>query len=223
MVGHMKRQKLKYITTILLLLGALLWNSWILGWLNHGVAGYLHMSISELEALHQPYANLFNFFEYASGTCLIIGAIGMILIIKKPTLLSAVAVGIGLIGCLTLYDVQHPLDCNEYQNPACVMRVNANQVSQTDKQHNEESRITAYVTAITAFLVALWSYYGGHSRFLLAASIFALAGIIITLEILNYSDAVLPDAIAERVWNVLVSLDVVLATQGLAIIKKHKS
>ena len=67
-----------------LVLGAVLWNGWLLGGLNHGLAGYFQMSISELEAVGQPHAGLFNLLENVSGGLLIIGGVAVLALITGP-------------------------------------------------------------------------------------------------------------------------------------------
>jgi hypothetical protein len=205
---------------ITLLLGALLWNGWVFGWLNHGLAGYFQMSISELEAVGQPNASLFNILEDASGLLLIVGALGLLLggAVTKLTrkrglpslLLSLILLATMLIGALTLYDVAHPLDCNRYHDPACVAKIDAHppQLSHTNMLHQTESTVTAYVTGVLVLLIALWAYMAKLPRAQLTAVTTLAIITILALIILDISTNVLAGAISERVWNVLVSLDI---------------
>lgn len=204
----MKNLKLASLVTIVL--GVLLWNGWILGWLNHGWAGYSRMSISEMNVLGQPHAVFFSMLELFSGLLLLVGAAGAVIVKHKNTLAAAAILLIGLIGGLTVFDAGHPLDCSQYQNAACAARATAGEVSQTDKQHNAESRITAYVTVLLAITILAWAYLEKLPRQYSIVALVILAGVIITLEILNYSDHVFANAIAERIWNTLVSIDILL-------------
>jgi hypothetical protein len=200
-------KKLSIIFGVILLIGAMLWNGWVFGFFNHGLAGYLHMSISELEVVGQPHAGLFNFLEDASGICMIIGALGLIAVInRRVNIMLLILISIAAIGALTLYDVAHPLDCNRYNNPVCVSRVNANEVSHTDVLHNNESRITAYLTIFLAILIVTWTHV--HKlRLSEHIGLIVIAGVVVaTLVVLDTNGNVLIDAVAERVWNVLVSI-----------------
>jgi hypothetical protein len=193
----------------MLLVGALLWNGWVFGFFNHGLAGYLHMSISELEVAGQQHTALFNFLEDASGTCIVIGTLGLIAIAnRRINIMTIILISTTTIGALTLYDVAHPLDCNRYNNPVCVARVNANKVSRRDVLHNNESRITCYLTLLLAILIAVWAFVEKLQRSELIGLMVLAAGIAITLAILDTNGNILTDAVSERIWNVLVSIDI---------------
>lgn len=203
-------KKAAYIFALTLLLGAVLWNGWILGFVNHGTAGYLHMSISELEANGQAHVGLFNFLEDASGVLMIIGGLGLLMSLgRKITLpIALILVSIVAIGGLTLYDVAHPLDCDRYNNPVCVEKVNDNDVSHTDVLHNDESRITAYVTIALALVTVVWTSIEKRDRSTILFLVIMALGVIATLILLDVSNNVLAGAIAERIWNVLVSINI---------------
>jgi hypothetical protein len=194
----------------MVLVGAILWNGWIFGFLNHGTAGYLHMSISELEVVGQPRAWLFNFLEDASGICMIIGALGLIVTLgrKFNRVMLLILVVIAAIGVLTLYDVAHPLDCNRYNNPVCLAKINDNEVSHTNVLHNDESRITAYVTIALTILVVIWAPLKALERFELIGLIVIVAGVVTTLVVLDIDSNILLGAVNERIWNILVSADI---------------
>ncbi len=199
----------------LLISGALLWNGWLLGGLNHGLAGYFGMSISELEAVHESFRGLFDVLELISGLLMIIGSLLVIVRLRSYRLLVVIAAAICTIGVLTVYDVNHPLDCNEYHNPVCVAKVDANQVSHTDKLHILESRITAYVTILFTLLVGAWAYVKKLPKSELIFVAFVFAATLVTLTIQNYGTNVLANAISERVWNSAVSLDIIFVALRL--------
>jgi nitrate reductase gamma subunit len=221
-------KKLRPLFAIALLLGALLWNGWVFGWLNHGLAGYFQMSISELEAASQPHVSLFNSLENASGLLMIIGALGLVFLrLTKATphkisekerlrslplsiILSIVLFTITLIGVLTLYDVAHPLDCNRYHNPVCVAKIESQppQLSHTNTLHETESRIAAYTTAFLVLVIVVWAYLAKLPNAELAGVASIAIATIIALTILDIDGNVLAGAISERIWNVLVSLDI---------------
>jgi hypothetical protein len=190
-----------------MLIGALFWNGWIFGFFNHGSAGYLHMSISELEVVGQPYKLLFDLLEDVSGLCMIVGAFGLIVFVnKRINVMLLILSCIAVIGALTLYDVAHPLDCNSYNNPVCLARDDANEVSHSDVLHNDESRLTAYITIVLAILIVVWAHLkklrrSEHIGFTVIALV-----VVATLVVLDTNGNVLIDAMSERIWNVLVSL-----------------
>lgn len=195
---------------VFVIAGAFLWNGWVFGFLNHGVAGYLHMSISELEVRGQPYKRLFDILEDISGVCMIIGGLGLIALAKhkKNSIMPLILALVVAIGSLTLYDVAHPLDCNRYDNPACVARINTDEVSHTNVLHNDESFLTAYITTVLGLIIVCWTILKKLPRYKIVAFILLAAGIIITLYILDSNGNVELDAISERIWNVLVSIDI---------------
>ncbi len=205
------------VSAILLAAGAILWNGWVLGWLNHGLAGYTRMSISGLGVPHQPHAALFNLLEYASGVCMVAGGLGVTLIFRRRALLVLMALAVALIGVLTIYDVEHPLDCNAYRNPACVARARSGQVSYTEKLHDAESRITAYVTIVLAALVVIWAYTSKLARGELVLALVLLVVIAASLAMLDLNSHIVANAVAERVWNTLVSLDIIIIALRLPV------
>ncbi len=210
-IKPLRIKKLRRLFVLVLILGAILWNGWILGFINQGLASYLHFSISELEAVGQPARALFDLLEGVSGILMIIGAIGLLVTLKaRSVFLNLILISVAVIGGLTIYDVGHPLDCNQYNNPVCVSKVNAGNVSITNMRHNTESRITAYVTIFLALAILAWAFIEKLPRGEIMAIALLAIGIIVTLTILNFNGNSEVDAISERVWNVLVSLDIAL-------------
>ena len=203
-------KRLNFILAVSVLAGAILWNGWVFGFFNHGLAGYIHMSISELEAVGQPHAHFFDVLENVSGITMIVGALGLIVTIgrKSNVVLILILAAVAFLGALTLYDVGHSLDCNRYNNPVCVARVNANEVSHGDILHNDESRVTAYATIALSIMIVFWVPLKTLQRFELIGLIIIVAGVITTLALFNFDDNLVLSAVTERVWNVLVSLDI---------------
>ncbi len=203
-------KRLNFILVVTVAAGALLWNGWVFGFFNHGLAGYIHMSISELEAVGQPRSGFFDILDNLSGIALLVGALGLIVTLRQKfnVLLILILAATALIGGLTLYDVAHPLDCNRYNNPVCVARVDDNEISQVDILHNDESRVTAYATIVLSILIVLWAPLKNLLRFELIGLIIIVAGVITTLALFNFDDNLVLSAVTERVWNVLVSLDI---------------
>lgn len=212
--------KIKYArlnTALVLIIGAVLWNSWLLGWVNHGSAGYLHMSISELEVRGQPYWRIFNFCELASGLMLLLGGIG-ILIAKARVLhfLPLIAAAIILLGGLTIFDTTHPLDCTQYRDPVCITLVRAGRISHTASLHQTESDITAFVTIFLALVTIGWAVSAGWHWAELLLAVGLLAGIVAGLLIINSNDYSIESSVAERVWNVLVSVNIMFVALKLS-------
>jgi len=200
-------RKAHVLFAAMILAGAVLWNGWVLGFYNHGLAGYLHMSISELEVVGQTHASLFNFLEDVSGILMLVGAIGTILAFnRRINVLLLILICIGMIGALTLYDVAHPLDCNSYDNPVCISHIQKNHLSQTDVLHNDESRLTAYITIILAVLIVIWEHLNELRRAENIGLITIAVAVIGILIVLDTNGNILVDAVAERIWNVLVSV-----------------
>jgi hypothetical protein len=202
-------KKLITITAICLLLGAVLWNGWVFGWLNHGSAGYFHMSISELEVISQPGSFVFRSLDFISGIFLMLSAAGLLFITKaRPILLGLIAICIGLIGFLTIFDVSHPLDCDSYNNNACITNENRNHVSYSHVLHLEESALTAYITVFLILFTVVWVYLTGQSKFRLSVGLAVFFGIFIALYIMQSSGYIVANSVSERFWNVLVSSNI---------------
>jgi len=200
-------QRLRILFAVILLAGAVFWNGWVFGFFNHGLAGYLHMSISELQVVGQPHVGLFNFLENISGICMIIGALGLIAVAnRKLNIALLILISVAAVGALTLYDVAYPLECNSYNNRVCRAQDNNDKVSHTNVLHDDESRITTYVTIFLVVVVAIWSHFIKLRRSELSALITIAVGVIITLAILDINGNATVNAISERVWNVLVSI-----------------
>lgn len=214
-------KKLRRLFVFVLILGAILWNGWVLGFLNQGLAGYLNFSISELEVVGQPARALFDFFESISGILMIIGSIGLLITLKsRSVFLNLILISVAIVGGLTMYDVGHPLDCNRYNNPICIAKVYAEEISITNIRHNTESRVTAYVTIFLALIILVWAFMEKLPRGEIMSITLLALGIVVTLTILNFNNDIELDAILERIWNVLVSLDIVLVA---LLIKNSKN
>lgn len=216
----MKKLNIKF--AMLLLLGAVLWNGWVFGWLNHGTAGYLRMSISELDALRQPYAALFNILGDVSGLLMIVGAFGLGVINnqKLNTILLLILVSITAIGALTLYDVAHPVDCNRYRNPVCVVKWDTEQVSHRQVLHAIESKITVIMTVLLALLVVRWVYTENSLRSDRLVIIVLTISILITLVMPVNANTIVLDSVFERIWNILVS--VLIGYVGLRFLRPQQ-
>lgn len=211
---------------ILLTVGGLFfWNTWIFGWLNHGVAGYTGMSISELNVARQPYAPFFSVTELLSGWFLITSALGLIAAIRKGGFTLVVMLLIGMIGALTVFDATHPVDCNQYQNPVCVAKATTGRVSNTDKEHGIESVITNYATVSLALVLMAWALVrkkSGEDVVLTELVLVTLLVIGITASLVVRSRNLTFDSIAQRVWNSLVSFEFLYAAHEMRLYPRRR-
>lgn len=212
-----------YFVIACLVLGALLFNGWVFGLLGHGSAGYFQLSISELEVSTQPWHWLFRSLDGLSGLLLVIGGVGIFMIhkIAGSGWLKLVAILIAALGLLTLVDVAHPLDCVRYQNPACVANIAAHHLSHTNELHESESRITAYASGFLALLAVIWAFRANHSKAFTGLLVVLLALIIVTLQVEDHAGSVVTDAIAQRLWNLLVTSDLILLASGITKLLKE--
>ena len=209
-------KKLKALEIIILVIGGLiLWNTWVFGWLNHGLAGYTRMSISELNVSGQPYALFFSGTELLSGLFLLVSGLGLTSFTKKSKLALVVLALVALIGGLTIFDAVRPVDCNRYQNPACVAKIASGQLSASDRQHGTESRITDYATGFLALALIAWALAAKMPGRELAIVVVLAIGVIATSVI--GSDSIVYDSISQRVWNVLVSFDFLFVAYKLKL------
>lgn len=189
------------------ILAVLFWNSWILGWLNHGSAGYLRMSISELNVIGQPHYFFFTILELISGILLAVAGLLLLPIKHKGIIGIIIAILICLCGLLTIYDSINPLDCNQYHNPICLRDDTLNRVSLVDKHHNSESVITDYLTGVLSLLTLMYFINIKASRKLLITLAVTAAAVITCLLILEYDHSIFTGAIAERIWNAVICAD----------------
>lgn len=197
---------------VLLFGGVFLWNTWIFGWLNHGIAGYTRMSISDLNVSGQPYAQFFSITEFLSGLFMLLGAGGLMISIRKGVFLLVALGAIALIGVLTVFDATHPTDCNPYHNPTCVADVAAGRVSKTEKEHGTESILTDYITVSLGLFLALWATVKKLTDEDIAAIELASLGVLalglLVTRIIPTHDVVL-GSLLQRTWNTLVSFEFV--------------
>jgi hypothetical protein len=196
---------------ILLLIGGLfLWNTWVFGFLNHGVAGYTQMSISELNVPGQPYASFFSITEGLSGFFLLFSGLALIATIRKGVFLIVALSLIALIGALTIFDATHPDDCSPYQNPVCATKMNDGQVSATEKAHGIESIITDYATVSLALFLMLWvgvRKLTGEDVVLVEIGSIVILGVGLILTRIIPTHDVSVGSLVQRTWNTLVSLE----------------
>jgi len=210
-------------TLVSLILGGFFWNAWVFGWINHGMAGYLHMSISELNVAGQPGASWFVFAEVASGLFLFIAGLAIALNVSRQTLLTVIAICITIIGLLTIYDGVRPLDCSRYDNVACQRAVHDGSISQSDTDHNIESRITYYLSILFSLLVSIWLYRFDRHHYTALIGLLTLLGVVTTLIILSLASSEIIVSLTERSWNVLISFDFLLIGYSLVRQKSLRS
>lgn len=214
----------RIIITACLVLGAILFNGWLLGFLGHGRVGYSEFSISELEVSSQAWHWLFRSLDGLAGLLFIIGGCGVFMLrhLARSFWLNLVAILIVALGLLTLFDIMHPLDCVRYHNPVCVTAIADHRLSHTNNLHESESRITAYVSGFIALAIIVWAWCSDLAKVFVGIAVVLLGFIILALTIENTTHSVLADAAAQRSWNLFVSSDIILLVIGInKLVKKQ--
>lgn len=201
---------LKVAVALLILGGVFLWNTWVFGGFNHGIAGYTRMSISELNVTGQPFASFFSITEGLSGLFLLLGALGLLVAIRQGGFLFIALLLTASIGALTIFDATHPVDCNSFQNQACVIKMKSNQVSSTNKEHDIESAISNYAAILLALVLTVWAFVhkaSGEDVPLAELVIVGTLAITIIAPLVIPKGSVVFDSIGQRAWNTLVSAE----------------
>lgn len=192
--------------------GVILWNTWALGFLNHGAAGYTQMSISELNVGGQPFSRFFTDTEWLSGLFILIGGLLLVYAIRKGGYFMLIAlVLVAIIGGLTIFDATHPVDCNRYQHPACALKWARGEVSAIQKAHGIESETTGYITVLLSIELVVWTIYARLSKGRLSYSelcfvVLLALGVATPLLVPTNSITITTEAVGQRVWNTLTSV-----------------
>jgi|SRR5581483_4122431 len=190
--------------------GIVLWNAWIFGFLNHGLAGYTQMSISELNVSGEPFSRFFTGSEWLSGLLLLLGGLVLLYSIRKVGYFMLIALVLTiLIGGLTIFDAAHPLECNRYQNPTCSLKWARGEVTSNQKEHGIESQTTNYVTIVLSIELVIWvlhqKLFKGERSYL-ELGLVALLAVATIAPLLISSSSIVTESIGQRIWNTLTSV-----------------
>jgi hypothetical protein len=197
---------------LLILGGVFLWNTWVFGFVNRGLAGYTQMSISELNVVGQPFSHFFTVTEWLSGLFLLFGGTVLLAALRRANLfLLGALLLISILGALTVFDATHPVDCNRYDNSACALKWARGEVTTEHQEHGLESEMSDYVIIALAAMLILWA---AHQRLseqiksfpyeIPAVVLFSLA-ILLPPLVISTNDITV-DSVGQRAWNTLTSL-----------------
>lgn len=196
---------------LLVIGGVILWNTWLLGFLNHGVVGYTQMSISELNVNGQPFAHFFTTTEWLSGLLILVGSLFLLPAVRKGGVFLLIALTLtACIGGLTIFDATHPVDCNRYQNKACQLKWARGEVSAVQKAHGLESETTDYITVLLSIEILVWALHQKilkpkETSYLELGFLFILAIAIIS-PLLTSTGSIVVVSLGQRVWNTITSI-----------------
>jgi hypothetical protein len=195
---------------LLVIGGLFLWNTWIFGWLNHGLAGYTRMSISELNVAGQPSSLFFAITEWLSGLTLLIGAILLIVTMRRGGFILISLLMIAMIGGLTIFDASHPVDCNRFQNQACTLKMARDDVTTINQEHDIETEISEYATMLLGLVLIVWATYhklsGEEMPLIELLVIVAIIAITIAPLVMSTNNATIA-ALGQRLWNTFASIE----------------
>jgi hypothetical protein len=195
------------------------------GFLNHGAAGYVHMSISELNASGQPYAQFFRITELLSGILLFLAITSLAATIRIRGLLLLSSTLIAFVGLLTVYDALHNVDCNPYENAECTTKMLRGDISNTNKDHDTESLISTYTAGSLTIIVMVMAIlrrnaYDGYGKLELHIVATITIGVLLSL-ILHYKSNTYNE-LCQRLFNMLLSLEFIYITYRVYLLQNQR-
>ncbi|HSX05681.1 MAG TPA: hypothetical protein VLF69_04390 [Candidatus Saccharimonadales bacterium] len=213
---HMKQKQLGLALAIT---AAVLWNGWILAIFIYPHTTWLHMEISELSIPVQPWSWLFRILDGLSALCMIGLALVQLRIKKLPARwMIAGSLLLLALGLLTLFDITHSLDCVQYNHPACIAAVANHSTSMHDLAHKSESLVTSYISIFFALWVLCLNIRLRRGVTMITWSGILALGIVGSLAILNAAHSLLLFAVTDRLWNLVLSADLLMLANSLIVL-----
>lgn len=166
------------------------------------------MAISELNAVSQPHSSFFSLMEYLSGQLLFVGTALLMVTIRKGVFMLLALSLVAIIGLLTIFDAAHPVDCNRYQNKACISMVMQGEVSLVHQKHNAESTISGVVTILLTLLLIAWALtrrLAGEEVAIAEVVLVSMLALALIASVTIRNDNIVFDSLAQRAFNTLAS------------------
>lgn len=145
---------------VLLVLGPVLYSTWLLGWFLSSHLDQSRAYASELAALDQPWGLFYRTGDLLTGIVLTAAAL-LALWLRPRRLLTTVGwVGLGVFAVATILDSRMPLDCAAHASAACAAREQAGLLDESRFLHASTSTIAATAAAVSvfAFIIAAFRY-----------------------------------------------------------------
>jgi hypothetical protein len=148
----------------LLVLGAVLYSSWMLEWVLPTGLDPSRAYVSELAALDQPYGFLFRTGDLLTGIVLATAA-GFGLALRPRRLLTTIGwIGLAVFAVSTFLDSRMPLACSAHGSSECAGREEAGLLHAVRSLHAVTSSAAATAAAVSVFAFILAAYRYGWPR-----------------------------------------------------------
>ncbi|MFC4606189.1 DUF998 domain-containing protein [Rhodococcus kronopolitis] len=154
------RRRVRTVLVALLVLGPILYSTWLLGWVLSSHLDQSRAYASELAALDQPWGLFYRTGDLLTGIVLTAAAV-LALWLRPRRLLTTVGwLGLGVFAVATILDSRMPLDCAAHASAACAAREQAGLLDESRFLHASTSTIAATAAAVSvfAFIVAAFRY-----------------------------------------------------------------
>lgn len=161
----------------LLVLGAVVYSTWILEALLGTGLSPVSSYVSELAAQDQPFGTLFRTADLIAGLLVLAGAVGALLWLLPRRRWTAVGwAGLVLFGAATAVDSRLPLSCAPTADVACVARERAGLVPAAHAAHAVSSSV-----AVTGALVGMVALTLAARRYGILRSLAGPLGLVLVL------------------------------------------
>lgn len=145
-------------------LGAVLYSSWVLEWVLPTGLDPSRAYVSELAALDQPYGLIFRTGDLLTGIVLAVTALFAVTLRPRRLLTTIGWIGLAVFAVSTMLDSRMPLECSAHASAACAAREQAGLLDQSRLAHALTSvgAATAAAVSVLAFILAAFRYRWPH-------------------------------------------------------------
>ncbi|MFF0817688.1 DUF998 domain-containing protein [Rhodococcus sp. NPDC003318] len=152
------------VVIVSVLLGAILYSSWLLELVLPTGLDPSRAYVSELAALDQPYGLIFRTGDLVTGILLTIAAVAALTLRPRRLLTTIGWVGLAVFAVSTALDSRMPLECSAHASAACAAREQAGLLDQARLAHALTSvgAATAAGVSVFAFIIAAYRYRWPH-------------------------------------------------------------
>ncbi|MGW5074342.1 DUF998 domain-containing protein [Rhodococcus sp. NPDC004095] len=163
--GESDRQhRTRIVVIVEILLGAVLYSSWLLELVLPTGLDPSRAYVSELAALDQPYGLIFRTGDLLTGVLLTVTA-AVALTLRPRRILTTIGwVGLAVFAISTALDSRMPLECSAHASAACAAREQAGLLDEARLAHALTSvgAATAAGVSVFAFIIAAYRYGWPH-------------------------------------------------------------
>lgn len=133
-------------------LAALLYSSWLFGWVanpeHDPITGY----VSELAALGEPFARMFRTFDGIAGVTVVIACVIALTRVRTPRRTLATFALLTVFGLATITDALAPLSCTPTSDAVCA----AAERSRDLPLHHLVHEVTSSIAGAAAMAAMIW-------------------------------------------------------------------